>query len=81
MTLLYNMFATACCACHPILHHNILLQILCFHSYSAIPVLMLVVYTIHIFNPAPYYMSLKYSKIFLELSIIPIHLVSQRLDI
>jgi len=48
MTLLYNMFATACCACRPILHHNILLQILCFNSYSAIHVPMLVVYTIYI---------------------------------
>jgi len=48
MTLLYNMFATACCACHPTLYHNILLQILCFYSYSAITVPMLVVYTIYI---------------------------------
>jgi len=74
MTLLYNMCATACCACHPILYHNILLQILNFHSYSAIPVPMLVVYTIYILTLIPCHMSLKYiteSKVSLEHSIIP----------
>ena len=58
ITLLYNMFVTACCACHPILYHNILLQILYLHSYLAMPVPVSSIYYIHT-NPVPYYMPLK----------------------